>query len=421
MASHVLWIDAAARRLVTGFNSAMPADIPVFCQGDAVDLELHLLRPLGSLGAPFEEIPFPVGCEVLVAVGRLDAKPTMGQFWLAYGGHSTAPLPFNASAEAVQSALNELAPISSVGGVIVQGGNGGPWTVYWGQPGIRDSFTADLSLLLPLTQFIASTPRQGGPSVAAVQILKFKQLPAAYSATWSAQPGSDVLVSKLLAGGVGVNEIQRVRLEPPPYGGTFTLQFGGQTTAPIGFNATASTIQTALTALSSIGTDKAVVSDVATGVWDVQFVGSLGGASQPLFIGQSASLRGFDGKIGTLSLDTPAIEDLLEGRDSIQAVLEVKVRVGSATRTYLQTPCTVLNDMIEGTPMVPPPFTTPATLEQLESLLGSYVPMVPPGGALRVTPGGLLQLRNATTGLWHTVFVTGAAGAESLAIGPSST
>lgn len=140
-----------------------------------------------------------------------------------------------------------------------------------------------------------------------------------------------------------------------------------------------------------------------------------------MFIGQSASLRGFDGKIGTLSLDTPAIEDLLEGRDSIQAVLEVKVRVGSATRTYLQTPCTVLNDMIEGTPMVPPPFTTPATLEQLESLLGSYVPMVPPGGALRVTPGGLLQLRNATTGLWHTVFVTGAAGAESLAIGPSST
>jgi hypothetical protein len=119
-------------------------------------------------------------------------------------------------------------------------------------------------------------------------------------------------------------------------------------------------------------------------------------------------------------MDTPGIEDILEGRDSVQAVLEIKVRVGSAARTYLQTPCTVLNDMIEGSPMVPPPFATPATLEQLETMLAGYVPLTPPGGALRVTPDGLLQLRNATTGLWHAVFVAGAAGAESLAIGPAN-
>jgi hypothetical protein len=421
MASHVLWIDTAARRLVTGFNSAMPAETPVFCQGDSVDLELHLLRPLGSLGALYEEMPFPPGCEVQVAVGRVDAKPTMGQFRLSYDGQATASLPFNASAEAVQAALNSLAPISSAGGLSVQGGNGGPWTVYWSQPGARDAFTADSSLLLPLTQLIASTPRQGGAGVAAVQALKFKQLPAAYSATWSDQPGSAIVVAKLLVGGSGVNEVQRVRLDPSPYGGTFTLQFGGQTTAPIAFNATASTLQSALTALSSIGADKVVVSDVATGVWDVQFVGSLGGASQPLLVGQAASLRGFVGKTGTLGLDTPGIEDLLDGRDSIQAVLEVQVRVGSAARTYLQTACAVLNDMIEGSPMVPPPFATPATLEQVETMLAGYVPLTPIGGALRVTPDGLLQLRNATTDLWHTVFVTGEAGAESLAIGPANT
>ncbi len=378
MATHVLWIDTATRRLVTGFNSAMPAETPVFCQGDSVDLELHLLRPLGSLGSLYEETPFPDGGEVQVAIGRIDAKPSLGQFQLAYAGSATAPLPFNASAQAVQTALNTLAPVADAGGLTVQGGNGGPWTLYWNAPGARASLTGDTSLLLPLTQLLVSTPRPGGAGITAIQTIKLKQMPDAYSASWSDQPAPAVVVSKLLAGAPGVNEVQRVRLAPLPHGGTFTLQFGGQTTTPIAFNATASTLQSALTALSSIGADKVAVTDASTGIWDVQFVGTLGGVAQPLLAGQAASLRGFIGKTGTLGLDTPGVEDLLDGRDAAQAVLEVQVRIGGQARTYLQTPCTVLNDMIEGTPMVPPPFTTPATLEQMQAMLDAFVPPAPP-------------------------------------------
>lgn len=54
------------------------------------------------------------------------------------------------------------------------------------------------------------------------------------------------------------NELQTISISGAPTGGTFTLSFGGKTTAGIARNATAATVQTALRALSSIGTPRVV-------------------------------------------------------------------------------------------------------------------------------------------------------------------
>lgn len=56
-----------------------------------------------------------------------------------------------------------------------------------------------------------------------------------------------------------VNEVQTLTITGTPTGGTFTLSFKGYTTAPIAYNAIAATVQTALQALSSIGTNGATV------------------------------------------------------------------------------------------------------------------------------------------------------------------
>jgi hypothetical protein len=77
--------------------------------------------------------------------------------------------------------------------------------------------------------------------------------------------------------GAGTNEVQKVAIGGTPTGGTFTLTFSGQTTSAIAYNATAATVQTALQALSSIGSGNATV----TGgpgpgtAWTVTFVGAL--------------------------------------------------------------------------------------------------------------------------------------------------
>lgn len=51
----------------------------------------------------------------------------------------------------------------------------------------------------------------------------------------------------------GVNAVQQVSITGSPTGGTFTLTYSAQTTAAIAYNATAAAVQTALQALSSIG------------------------------------------------------------------------------------------------------------------------------------------------------------------------
>lgn len=57
--------------------------------------------------------------------------------------------------------------------------------------------------------------------------------------------------------------------------GTFTLTYKGQTTSAIAYNATASAVQTALQALSTVGAGNATVTGNTSGPYTVQFTGTL--------------------------------------------------------------------------------------------------------------------------------------------------
>ena len=67
-----------------------------------------------------------------------------------------------------------------------------------------------------------------------------------------------------------------------PTGGTFTLTFGSQTTSALAWNATASQVQTALQALSSIGSGNCTVTGQGPNYFVVTFVGALAAAPQAL-------------------------------------------------------------------------------------------------------------------------------------------
>lgn len=77
---------------------------------------------------------------------------------------------------------------------------------------------------------------------------------------------SGTLLGKVTASGLygpyggNTTAVQTVTVTGNPTGGTFTLTLGAQTTAPIAYNASPATVQTALQALSTIGAGNAVVS-----------------------------------------------------------------------------------------------------------------------------------------------------------------
>jgi hypothetical protein len=75
------------------------------------------------------------------------------------------------------------------------------------------------------------------------------------------------------------NAVQRITLKNSPTGGNWVYQFGGKSTGNIARTASAATLQTAITGLSSVGAGNATVT--GSGPWDVTFIGALGGVAQP--------------------------------------------------------------------------------------------------------------------------------------------
>ena len=145
-------------------------------------------------------------------------------------------------------------------------------------------------------------------------------------------------------------ETDKVRLEARSYstpgelqslevagatGGTYTLTFGGQTTAPIPFNAADRDIESALQALPSIGAGNVVVGGVGPpGIYLVRFAGALRGVNVEQLTASSAGLT----PSGTVDIVTThtggkdeSFEDFLEtdlpvtGCENVPFDLEVNV------------------------------------------------------------------------------------------------
>lgn len=76
------------------------------------------------------------------------------------------------------------------------------------------------------------------------------------------------------------NTVQSVTIVGTATAGTFTLSYGGQTTAPIAYNATGATVATALAALSTIGNGNVIGTGNAGGPYTLTFQGAL--KNQPI-------------------------------------------------------------------------------------------------------------------------------------------
>jgi len=95
------------------------------------------------------------------------------------------------------------------------------------------------------------------------------------------------------SGVASANEIQSVTLAKSVgnvTGGHFTLTFNGSTTTNLSFDAAAATVETALEALATIGTDNVTVTGNAGGPYAVEFTGALAGLAQQLMTADAAHL-----------------------------------------------------------------------------------------------------------------------------------
>ena len=187
----------------------------------------------------------------------VSGSPTAGSFALSFAGQTTAPIPFNATAAQVQAALSAL-PNIGVGSIVC---GGGP----------LPAATVIITFAGPL----ATGPQ---PLLAA----------AASTMTGPSSPSANVAHTTV---GARAANVQTLSVTGTPNAGTFTLSFGGQTTAAIPFNATAAQVQAALVALSSIGANDLVCTGgpLPGAPVTMTFAGSMApGPQAPITVGANA-------------------------------------------------------------------------------------------------------------------------------------
>lgn len=97
----------------------------------------------------------------------------------------------------------------------------------------------------------------------------------------------------------GVDEVQHLAIAGGPNGGTFTLEFDGQWTAPIAYHPSALQITNALTALPNVGTGNISTAKVDSWDYDITFKGGLGQRNVPQLGWDDSSLSG-----GTVTVTT---------------------------------------------------------------------------------------------------------------------
>lgn len=158
--------------------------------------------------------------------------PSGGTWTITVGANTTAPIAYNASAATVEAALNAIASVTDRGSFSVTGA--------WNSGGFR----------LRLNQYAAGTLGVGS-----------------LGASGGGFAGFGTTCTVLNANG---DTVMHFTIATQPGGtinsGTFTVSIFGQTTSALAYNITTADLQTAIRALSRVGTD-AVVSIPTTGGW----------------------------------------------------------------------------------------------------------------------------------------------------------
>lgn len=182
----------------------------------------------------------------------------------------------------------------------------GPWTV--GPQGVIAASEADESFernihqvvgqftgLTPATRYYVrfTAENEVGSESAPVASLETAAPPtSSVFATHTFDAGSETIrvLGSISPNTTPLNEVQTVTIEGAPTGGTFTLTFGGETTAPLPVDASAIELRNAFIALPISSGSNLDFSGPRGGPYRVEFEGSLGDSDQPLLTGDGSGL-----------------------------------------------------------------------------------------------------------------------------------
>lgn len=344
-------VDTQGGGLVSSFLSTKSAIAPRFVAGDITPVSARITKPSTNPDLPWEEVDL-TGKKVKVSVGKQVNPITGGTFTITYGGDTTSAIAYNATAATVQTALNDLASITSAGGVTVTQ-TGTAFRVAFVSDGVITAITANAAGLTPASESAITTIQAGTVSAKGIYVVRFK-----------ASPASSIILDDEVIDSIAIDttqegvtdttqEIQTITFGDEVYGGFFTLAIGAEKTVMMSISTlstpsqfkqpTASIIQTSLRALPAITTGVTV-----TGVYPrftATFASSLGNVAE--IVADTTEVLIPKRKSGLLNNSDIAFLQLLGSESSVGAVLEIEIIDDTTGNkwTPILTACTVSLDV----------------------------------------------------------------------------
>ena len=195
--------DLTANAVANKNRPTQVVRLPQIVEGETLDVELSLVNSNGG----YDTRSGDSGVSLAVAVSAKGAVATSGTFTLTAGTETTAAIPYNASAEALQTALNDLnsktGPYGST--VTVTKLSLGSYRVIFDTVGARTIFGGTSIDLAPESEVVAATAVVGSATIRAQIIIEISQQPAIYTTTWTT--GSNKFSGQLDANTARVQEL----------------------------------------------------------------------------------------------------------------------------------------------------------------------------------------------------------------------
>jgi hypothetical protein len=327
-----VYANLTTRRLTTTLGGSA-ISFPAFVQGDKVRIGMRFAESLE--GSPIEVQR--IVTHIRASIGFVDARPTSGFFVLNVDGQNTAPIPHDATAGTVQTALAAIGLDDAV-----VGKQDGSWIISTGAEEISLSGHSAGGLLAELRPVSFVRVRSTQVAGQYRHEVRLVQAPLASTASFELIVPPAPTVSEVQAGGSSAAtiwpEIQALKIQPT-FKGTYQLRRGYKKTRELSADDGPDEIQDAL---SSLADDEGSfsVTNPATNIAHITFNGSMAGVDHELLEVAVFSAPPGDPTI-ILDLNTAEIAAALRGAAELKPELEIEVTVrdeNDPTKSYTLTP-----------------------------------------------------------------------------------
>lgn len=209
-----------------------------------------------------------------MAFGTVNSVPAFGQFKLSTTTGTSAAISYNAATADVATAVSAIAGAVSV---VTYGSSGSAWLITAATANTALSFSGITFTLFPTSTPRVTTLQAPASGVTAVQLIELTRQPAVSCATFTlATTANVVTLNKIQSGSATGNTTYKLVLGPDAIGGSYSLIYGTNATTAISLFASSASVQTALSAVTGLGSSVAVV-PLGTGSGHIiSFVNSLG-------------------------------------------------------------------------------------------------------------------------------------------------